>query len=118
MSAESRNTCLSSLLHPAIHLGDLTLKPNLELDRVRNEINRIVGDGSPEALRSRASLSSTASSESSDPETEFRRSNQGGKEASLSADWCFIDCECRRGPLSFISNAGCICFLLSFRLIH
>lgn len=103
----------------AIHLGDLTIKPNLELDRVRLQINRMVNSGSvtstfstgsrcdsPSHHPSRTqafvrshttSYSSSASTESTESgEGDFKRlsASESLGDTSLSADWCFIDCKC------------------------
>ena len=98
----------------AIHLGDLTMKSNLELDRVRHRINNMFDSdsgvdflkmsdkirdqdskkSSAHNAKSQVSFSSSASTESSEPESEFRRSSIWSRSdlGRLSSDWCFIDC--------------------------
>lgn len=67
--------------YAACHLGDLTVKPNLELDRVRNQINQMV-----QVILAEESEDSPAGF---DEETKRQSSIE---KLNLSNDWCFIDC--------------------------
>ena len=79
----------------AVHLGDLTIKPNLELDRVRNQINQMVSVilaeesiDEPDSPLVKNSYESTMSNRNGS-----RSSSRMIDKLTLSSDWCFIDCK-------------------------
>lgn len=82
----------------SVHLGDLTIEPNLELDRVRYQINQMVAAIMAETT-DEPPLDSPILKANEEEDTSCSISNRNGSQnkskmidkLTLSPDWCFID---------------------------